>query len=207
MVVCLTENWLTADVGNDEILPTDCYNIYRKDRGGHGGVLTAVHTSINSKQRPDLVPDSDSHNEIRLPKLPKLAMIKFYRPQNDNSHECVTNLGETLNNVQRSVFHIFVMGDFNLPNMDPVTGISLNYRWNCQAFYDVFQSIGLDNLVTGPTHEQGNTLDFIMATCPEYVSSVSFEKEIFPSDHFVINFGYLSDFVKPTKITCTVYKL
>ena len=97
------------------------------------------------------------------------------------------------------------MGDFNLPNMDPVTGIPLINRWNCEAFYDVFQAIGLNRLVTGPTHEQGNTLDFIMATCPDYFFSVSTEKEIFPSDHFLINFSFLSDLRKPTKITRTVY--
>ena len=55
MVICFTETWLTADVRDDEILPTDSYNIYRKDRDGHGGVLTAVHTSINSKHRRDWV--------------------------------------------------------------------------------------------------------------------------------------------------------
>ena len=64
MVICLTETWLTADVRDDELPPTDSYNIYRKDRDGHGGVLTAVHTSINSKHRPDWVSDNDSHNEI-----------------------------------------------------------------------------------------------------------------------------------------------
>ena len=160
MVICLTETWLSAEIGDDEILPTDSYKIYRKDRGGYGGVLTAVHTSINSKHRPDLVSNSDHHNEIiaveiRLPKLPKLALIIFYRPPGDNSHECLANLEETINKVKRSGFtNICLMGDFNLPNMDPATGIPLDNRWNCEAFYNVFQSAGLSHKVTGqPTSE------------------------------------------------------
>ena len=211
MVICLTETWLTADVRDDEILPTDSYNIYRKDRDGHGGVLTAVHTSINSKHRPDWVSDNDSHNEIiaveiRIPKLPKLALITFYRPPSDNSHECVANLEDTINKVKRSGFNnICLMGDFNLPNMDPVTGMPLDNRWNCEAFYNMFQSVGLSHLVTGPTHELGNTLDFILVTCPEYFTNINTEEELFPSDHFVINFGLVGDLRKSSKISRTVY--
>ena len=69
-VICLTETWLSAEIGDDEILPTD------------SSPLTAVHTSINSKHRPYLVSNSDHHNEIiavetRLSKLPNLAQIIF----------------------------------------------------------------------------------------------------------------------------------
>ena len=71
---------LSAEIGDNEILPTDSYKIYRKDRDGHGGVLTAFHTSINSKHRPDVVSNSDLHNEIiaveiRLHKLSQLVLV------------------------------------------------------------------------------------------------------------------------------------
>ena len=149
------------------------------------------HDCVTNINRP---PNDNSHD----------CVTNINRPSNDNSYECVLKLRGTLNNVQRSGFHnICVMGDFNFPNIDPVW--YLNNRWNCEAFYDVLQSIGLSHLLTGPTHEQGSTLGFIMATCPEYFSGVSIENEIFPSDHYVINVGLLSDLRKPTKITSTVY--
>ena len=97
------------------------------------------------------------------------------------------------------------MGDFNLPNMDPATGIPLDNIWNCEAFYNVFQSAGLSHKVTGPTHERGNTLDFILATCPEYFTDINTEEELFPSDHFVINLGLVGDIRKTSKISRTVY--
>ena len=98
------------------------------------------------------------------------------------------------------------MGDFNLQNMDPVTGMPLDNRWNCEAFYNMFQSAGLSHLVTGPTHELGNTLDFILATCPEYFTNINTEEELFPSDHFVINFGLVGDLRKSSKMSRTAYK-
>ena len=76
------------------------------------------------------------------------------------------------------------MGDFNLPNLEPATGMPLDNRWNCEAFYNVFQSV----LVTEPTHERGNTLNFILATCSEYFTDIITEEELFSSDHFVFNF-------------------
>ena len=48
-IISVTESWLTEDIKNCEILPEADFNIYRKDRGGYGGVLTAIHTSIHSK--------------------------------------------------------------------------------------------------------------------------------------------------------------
>ena len=97
-IVCLTETWLSDDISNDEILPSDHYKIYRKDRGGYGGILTAIQRS-----RSDLTPPTEIHNEIlvveiRFPKVLKLALINFYRPPNDTSLECVANLQATLRN-------------------------------------------------------------------------------------------------------------
>ena len=70
-------------------LPEADLNIYRKDRGGYGGVLTAIHTSIYSKLRPDLMVQNGRHNEIIvvviiIPKLPRIALLTYYRPQSDN---------------------------------------------------------------------------------------------------------------------------
>ena len=60
-------------------------------------------------------------------------------------------------------------------------------------------------MVTGPTQERGNTLDFILATCPEYFTDINKDEELFPSDHFVINSGQVRDLRKTSKILQTVY--
>ena len=82
-IVCLTETWLNNDIKNEEILPGGSHKLFRKDRGGYGGVLVAIHESIKCKERPDLVSSSEAHNEtiiieLRLPKLPKIALVAHY---------------------------------------------------------------------------------------------------------------------------------
>ena len=103
-IISVTESWLTEDIKNCEILPEADFNIYRKDRGGYGGVLTAIHTSIHSKLRPDLMVQNDRHNEIiiveiTIPKLPRIALLTYYRPPSDNSVECPQNLETCLRRI------------------------------------------------------------------------------------------------------------
>ena len=88
-IISVTESWLTEDIKNCELLLEADFNIYRKDRGGYGGVLTAIQTSY-SKLRPDLMVQNDRHNEIIvveiiIPKLPRIALLTYYRPPSDNS--------------------------------------------------------------------------------------------------------------------------
>ena len=211
-IVCLTETWLTADIASDEILPHDTFSIYRKDRaGGYGGVLVGIHQSIKSKLRCDLMPDDTDHNElivveIRLPKLPKIALINFYRPPTDNSLQCINNFTKTLKKVQESGFHkIWVMGDFNLPNLDIVTGLPRNNEHNCLNFYECFHDHGLMHLVNDPTHQSGNRLDLLMASCPELFQNISVEKYLFSSDHYLINFSIKTDRKPDDKVPRKVY--
>ena len=114
-IISVTESWLTEDIKNCEILPEADFNIYRKDRGGYGGVLTAIHTSIYSKLRPDLMVQNDRHNEIIIveiiiPKLPRIALLTYYRPPSDNSVECPQNLETCLRRIREEGFsNILVM--------------------------------------------------------------------------------------------------
>ena len=97
-IICLTETWLTSDMLDSEMLPSDEFKIYRKDRSGHGGVLTAVHNSIPSKLRRDLMPANPNHNEIivveiKFPKRPKMALVNIYNsPTNPNSRDKQTKM-------------------------------------------------------------------------------------------------------------------
>ena len=206
LVVCLTETWLKPDIPSDELFPFDSFNVYRKDRDGHGGVLVAIHHSIRSKFRADLVTDASDHNEIivvelRLPKLPKIALVNFYRPPSDNSAECRQNFKSCLDSIRLAGFeHIWVMGDFNLPNMDPSTGLPLNNAFHCDDYYNIFQDNGFVHLVTSATHRSGNALDFIPANHPDCFTNINVESDIFPSDYNVVNFSK-----KINKIPRTVY--
>jgi hypothetical protein len=45
-MVCLTETWLSPDIADSEILPTDKFNIHRRDRCSTGGGDTSRYRLI-----------------------------------------------------------------------------------------------------------------------------------------------------------------
>ena len=194
-VAALCETWLNPSINNSEILPPGDFKIYRKDRkDGYGGVLLAVKNCIPSTRKLSLEVKSDNHNEcvvveLRPYRQPKIAMVVFYRVPNDNSPECVENLKKTLMNVQQHGYqNVCVLGDFNLPNFDWDTGIPTDNRNKAESYYDIFQEHSLTQLVHGPTHNNGNTLDLILSNFPNRFRSIYTEEDMFHSDHLEINF-------------------
>ncbi len=195
-IICLTETWLNSNVSNQEILPDADYNIYRRDRPqtSHGGVLTAIHNSIKSKCRMDLVSDNPLHNEvlvvqIKFPKFKKIALVNMYRPPSDRDPACANNLNICLNKIRTAGFtNICLMGDFNLPNIDTNTGLPTNNNFNSESFYNIFQEYGLTHKMHSATHKNGNTLDFILTTFPDKFKKVYSEDSIIDSDHLMVNF-------------------
>ena len=84
----LTETWLCNDVLDSEILATDTFNVYRKDRNGNGGgVLIAIHTRFPSSHRHDLEPADSGPVDILVAELTmhsfrrKSAVVCAYFPQ------------------------------------------------------------------------------------------------------------------------------
>ncbi len=196
MIICLTETWLNPTISNQEILSEDLFTIYRKDRASRGGgVLTAIHNSIKSKIRTDLMPKDDAHNEIlvveiKFPKLPKCALVNMYRPPNDNDKSCVENLNKCLSKIRRAGFkNICLLGDLNLPNLDTSTGIPKNNSFNCELFQNTFNNFDLKHLIKSPTHKNGNTLDLILSNFPDKLKKIYIESDSFDSDHYLVNFS------------------
>jgi hypothetical protein len=87
---------------------------------------------------------------------------------------------------------LFIIGDFNLPNITLA-------NWetgNCdlpleQSFLNLFDSIGVTQLVNDPTHEKGNVLDLVLTNSPQSLSSLTIESEnsFCSSDHMPISFN------------------
>ena len=67
----MTETWLTHEVVDSEILPSQNFNVYRKYRNATGGgVFTAVHSALISKHRADLVPIDTGNTDILVVEIP-----------------------------------------------------------------------------------------------------------------------------------------
>ena len=193
-LICLSETWLNSTIADSEILSPYCFNVYRKDRHGvGGGVLMAVHTSITSIHRSDLVPRHTGPCdilavEVRIPKVPKCIFIVVYNPPGQHENTAVY-LKNTLLQVRNAKFkNIHVLGDFNLPNLDMQTGIPLSPTFDAIYYYEIFQEFSLSHKINFPTHHLGNRLDLIVSSEPETITDVYPEEDVFSSDHFIINF-------------------
>ena len=57
-------------------------------------------------------------------------------------------------------------------------------------FLELFNDLGLKQLISEPTHKDGNTLDLLLCNCPEIISEVKVRAKdtVCDSDHFGINF-------------------
>ena len=80
------------------------------------------------------------------------------------------------------------MGDFNLSKTTWPEGNSTCNKDN--GFLDLFNDLGLKQLISEPTHKDGNTLDLLLCNCPEIISEVKVRAKdtVCDSDHFGINF-------------------
>ncbi len=196
-IISLCETRLNNSILNNEVLPDDSYSIYRKDRThrGGGGVLFAVHNSLKSKRRDDLLPHSNSVIdmvvvELSLKGLSKMVWITFYRSPSDNSVETVNFLHDTLKSIRAAgITNICLTGDLNLPNLDTNGGFPSDTNFRSHLYYDIFLEFGLEHKVHSPTHKAGNVLDLILTNIPEKFSRVYVEDDVFDSDHWVVNFS------------------
>ena len=80
-------------------------------------------------------------------------MLLCYRPPGPKTH-LLTSLTEFISTYTLNIKHLLVLGDFNLwanSSLDPVA----------DACIDHLEGLGLQQLIQGPTHASGHTLDLI----------------------------------------------
>ena len=83
-VICVNETWLDNSVNNHEI-DLDGYDLIRKDRNRHGGVVAMfIRNTINYKIRSDIMPENleTITVEITKPKAKPFLLSTWYRPPN-----------------------------------------------------------------------------------------------------------------------------
>ena len=50
------------------------------------------------------------------------------------------------------------------------------------------------------THQNGNRLDLILSTSPQLITDIDVEQDLFPSDHYLINFSIKASGLKNNKL-------
>lgn len=201
-IICITETHLDPSFHNEMILGSSQKTIYRSDRDCHGGgVLLALATCLPQEQ----VILKESYFPVEV------VCVKVGRPKDDNeffifclyippkhTREAVAPLDDLLSFMISNFpgSNLLVVGDFNFPDIDWCnlqvrSGSSQKYLH--RNFLNCILSNDLDQIITEPTHQLGNTLDLVMTNQSDFIFDY---RVINPgiSDHFMIEFCVAADF-------------
>ena len=189
-IISMTETKLNQNFDDNELLGDD-YTIWRNDRDSRGGgVLVAIK---NSSKISVLSSEQGPGESITLviqvhPKI-KFNLITFYRPPNEYFLDNLSEIVES-HHSENSIF----VGDFNLPDIDwdsnPGKG-SVKTRSTKpsqhQHAIDIFTEADLKQMIIGPTHRCGNTLDLVLVN-KSFLNDVELQCSTLPpiSDHNMI---------------------
>ncbi|MCP4458443.1 MAG: hypothetical protein GY816_10545, partial [Cytophagales bacterium] len=206
----LNETWLSADHFDNEILPDSAYTIFRKDRSAKshpfdpnnpqkfrkrgGGVMIAVKSNLNVESKmvgrcvkaEILSVEMKCGNDI-------FCVTTCYRVgtlQDENYMEVEKHL-RSIARIKKYKKHYF-FGDLNLSNTswpDGSTTVEIE-----QKFVELFDELGMHQMITVPTHQHGKTLDLCYVTNSSFIKNVSVlaKDEVCSSDHYGVKFELTS---------------
>lgn len=190
----LTETWLSSKIRNTEVLHCkNTYNFYRSDRITRtgGGVLIAISDRFSSHIVPISSPLEIVCACVRFA-YQDVILCVCYRPPRcpsdfcENFHDCLHAVS-----VRYPNSHIFVMGDFNFPEVTwgsgDGTASCLSAEGNC--FLNICNDFNLTQVIHEPTRItafSSNILDLVFTTNPSVISSIHYLPGL--SDHRIVHF-------------------
>ena len=149
-----------------------------------GGVLLAVRNTIPSLKRPDMETSAEILNcrKLRPSYKKKILMAVFYRPPSSNC-SYLTEFTKCLREGSRAKLdQLFIVGDFNLPNID----WSIRIYSTDSDIYNLFTKSSKDyfvwQVVDFPTRQE-NSLDLVLTNIPDKIVNIVGFYDILESDH------------------------
>ena len=181
-VIFITESWLRYDFPDSLVLSKTFYSLFRKDRpDGYGGVAVFV-SNLLKVVSIDIPPMYSSLEcvafDLVLFKASCYHFICFYHPPT-----CAASSVD-IDSLSTTTYPLFIVGDFNLPNINWYVPISLGSPHD--LFLTCMMRNGLTQLVSHPTHGS-NCIDLVLVSTTDLISVV----EPFSSscDHSAIHFS------------------
>jgi hypothetical protein len=209
-LVVLNETWLSSDHSDNEILPENFYKVFRLDRSDKthpydplnprkfrkkgGGVLIAVKSNLNieSKKVGKRVKAEILSVELKCGN-DIFCVTTCYRVgtlHDENFLEVEKHL-RSISRVKKYRKHYF-FGDLNLRSVSWPEGSTINGIE--QKFVNLFDELGMQQMIEVPTHEQGNTLDLCFVSNASFIKNVNIlsKNDVCSSDHYGITFELTS---------------
>ena len=205
-IIILNETWLAKEHNDAELFPNNTHKVFRLDRSSRthppdpsnpkkfrkkgGGVLLAVKESIDVETKEISVGSKAEILSISIKsKHQQLCLTTCYRvgTLGDNNLLEVEKHLRRVASQKKCKAHI-IIGDFNLSSVswnDNFSNIGLENK-----FLDLFNDLGLTQIIDKPTHEKGKVLDLLLTNVPGLVNNwnVLNKNAVCSSDHYAITF-------------------
>ena len=182
-LILITETWCNSEI-SDAYLAIEGYELQpdlRRDRedtekGRGGGLLVYSKKGL----AVCMIPNTADFSQYCTFRVHDITVYLVYR--SPNSPQVAM---ESLANLVRSVPKgSVIIGDFNLPDVNWVTGESSR---RAAGFLEAVEEAMLDQLVTFPTQVRGNVLDLVLTNIPERVVEVCEGGRLGQSDHEMVS--------------------
>ena len=202
-IVIYNETWLKPSISDNEVIPTDKYKVFRLDRctfthppdpnnadkfaPNGGGVLIGIRHDldiqsklISVKCRAEIICIELTDKRGRKTILSTLYRVGTLGIENHS------RVDQHLRNIRRrrKVDELILIGDLNMRYTDWETGSSNGPTE--QLFLDTFNDLSLSQVISLPTHKQGNILDIILTDKPEHIHDIKVDNDsgFGGSDHY-----------------------
>ena len=206
-IAFISESWLNTSITNNMLDPDNQYNIYRSDRiesrvGGGAVVLVRKRSRCGLVQIPDrcknliIISGCDIVCVDIYFKSVKYRFILVYRPpmlflpKVDQDHEMQV-LTQILSSLSATKDTTFILGDFNLPNIDWIN-LTAKHNGIDDVFMNCMSTLGMTQFITNPTRlsfsTDENILDLILSNDPSSVHINDPLPPISSSDHLLLVF-------------------
>ena len=202
-IICLQETWLSSDINTTtSILKEAGYNlthVFRSEKRG-AGVAILWKNKLQSSKHNCKIP-AKSYVSLQYQCVvfnfePKMTILSIYRLQEVSFTQFLSDIDEIINDHFNNSHSLVIVGDFNLHFE------KTELRDN-MLLSNLMSSFGLSQLVVGPTHKYGHTLDLIFLNHFEIQTSISSPVDFDIGDHFLVNLTLKNVHNSPTQSTPT----
>ena len=187
-IIAITETWLSDNILDQERIPTG-YTIYHNDQSSRGGVVMLVVKHSIPSHALNILAESETLC-VHIGNKNSLTLCLVYIPPNSPE----SHIQSLCDYISTTVSHFdnkyLLLGDFNLPtiNWDIPQGETPISNFFC----DLVFNLNPVQMINEPTHIYGNTLDLVLTTNDDNISSLSvhpYASLPIISDHFTIAFS------------------
>ena len=192
-LIFTTESWLRNDLPDSIVLSKTAYTLLRKDRpDGYGGVAVFL-SNVLKFVVIDLPPTYSSLEcvafDVVFSKSCYYRFICIYHPPT-----CAASIVETANLcslidfLSTTTYPLFIVGDFNLPNINWYVPMSLG-SLSHDLFLNCMMRNGFTQMVSHPTLGS-NCIDLVLVSSLDLIWDISVVEPFSSScDHSAINFS------------------